>query len=207
MTLKDIIDDLAVRLQHTLTENDIVRYVNYALNDVRRIATKLDIFEFNTFDDLTLYPIPTYITGEGIKTVTVDGTEYFPKRLNEVEKDCTYHVTPDGYINLYPKPKNGVTVYIAYEGISPLLTLTEVGEIYTDLTEAEAQAYYEEQDTGIDDEYAQLIPLSVAISAADIMEDVNLTNNFRGQYNVIYQKAQQGKYLKRGKYPTTRMVQ
>jgi hypothetical protein len=207
MTLKDIIDDLSVRLQHTLSKDDIVRYVNYALYDIKRVAAKLDVFGFDAQEKVSLYPLPTYVAPEGIKTVTVDGTEHLPKRLNEVQKDCTYHITPDGYINLYPAPKVGQKVYIAYEGVSPLLTLSEVEELHTDLAEEDVQAFYENQDTGIDDEYAILIPLWVAISAAEAMEDINLANNFRVQYNNAYKKAQQGKYLKRGKYPVTRVVQ
>lgn len=206
MTLKDVINDLSVRLQHTLTEDDIIRYINYALYDIKRVAAKLDVFRFKTVDGVNLYPIPSYISPEGIKTVTVNNTEYLPRRMNELQSDCIYHITPDGYINFLSMPKGGSAVLITYEGIAPLLTLGEVRELNADMTEDEAQEYYNSQDMGIDDEYVQLVPLWVAISAAEVMEDINLANNFRAQYNQMYQKAQQGKYLKRGKYPITRVV-
>lgn len=207
MMLKDVINDLSVRLQHTLTEDDIVRYVNYAQQDIKRVAAKLDVYRFDATTGISIYPLPTYITPEGIKTVTVNNTEYLPKRMNELQKDCVYHITPDGYIHLLPMPKGGSKVLITYEGASPLLTLNEVKELHSDMSSEEAQDFYNNQDAGIDDEYAVLIPLSVAISAAEVMEDINLANNFRVQYNATYQKAQQGKYMKRGKYPTTRVVQ
>ncbi len=207
MTLKDVIDDLSVRLQHTLSEDDIVRYVNYAQQDIKRVAAKFDVFSIDTVTGINMYPLPTYVAPEGIKLVIVDKTDYQPKKLYDTQRDCIYHITPDGYIHLLPTPKGGTRVLITYEGVSPLLTLNEVKEIHGDMSNEEAQEFYNKQDTGIDDEYAVLIPLSVAISAAEVMEDVNLANNFRVQYNAAYQKAQQGKYLKRGKYPVTRVVQ
>ena len=125
MTLKDVIQDLSVRLQHTLTEDDIVMFVNYALFDIKRVAAKLDVFRFDTRDNINLYPLPTYISGEGIKTVTVDETEYFPILPNEEQKAYVYHITPDNYINLLPIPENGSKLVIIYEGVPTIYTSTE----------------------------------------------------------------------------------
>ena len=205
MTLNDIIKDLQTRLQHTLTHDDIVRYINYALYDISDVASKYDVFRFNTFDGNSLYPIPSYIVR--IKTVTVDGTEYLPKGLNESKRGNMYTITPDSYIQFIPAPNKNKEVLIAFEGVEQILTLAEVQETYPDLDDTEAKEYFDNQKLEIAEEYSQLIPLSVAISAAETMEDINLANNFRVQYNQLYKKAEQGKYIRRGKYPVTRVVQ
>jgi len=207
MTLKDIIADVERRIPHTLTEDDIVRYANYALHDIRRVAAKLEIYSFDSMSGISLYPIPTYITPEGIKTVTVDGSEYLPKRLNEREHGSLYHVTPDGFLQISPTPRAGKEILIVYEGINLFLTLDETEELNPDMTEEEQSAEYYGQDGGIDAEYAQLIPLAVSAAGAEENEDLNRANNFTARYNALYRKAEQGKYLKRGKYPITRMVQ
>lgn len=207
MTLKDIIDDVGRRIQHTLSEDDIVMYANYALSDVRRVAAKFDVYSFDTTSGVSIYPLPTYIAPEGIKTVTVGGGEYLPKRLNEASRDSYYHITPDGFLQLSPTPRGGKEVLIAYEGVELFSTLAEIEEGNPTLTEEEKSELYYGQDPNIDEEYSQLIPLSVASAVAEEMEDLSRANNLMARYNALYRKAEQGKYLKRGKYPVTRMVQ
>lgn len=207
MTLREIIDDIKLRLPNPYDEDNIVNFLNKTLRDIQRVAAKADVYEFNTAVGIEMYPLPSYVAPEGIKSVTVGGDDYsYTARIGEIRTGQFYFIEPTGYINIHPVPRKVMDVNIVHDSVTPFLKQSEVAELNPEMTEYEISSEYDGQEANIHDEYMELLPLGVFIIIANASEDINLANNYRIEYNSLKASATQGKYLKRGKYPTTRMV-
>lgn len=69
-----------------------------------------------------------------------------------------------------------------------------------------AQSYYDAQTACVRDEDADLLIYGALVQIANAREDIDLANNYKIEYNALKNQALQRKYMKRGKYPVTRMV-
>lgn len=205
MTLRKILDDIALRMPHPFSEDEVVGFLNKTLLDISRCCARLDAKDFKTVGGMELYPLPDFIRPEGIKSVTVDDVAYSPALIEEGEGDRQYYFPVTGYMALLPTPrKTGLTIRIVFEDTGTLLTKSEIAELNPTLSEDEVTAEFEGQVPAIPDYYTELLELGVFVTIANATEDIDLANNYARLYNAKKSEATYAKYMMRGKYPVTK---
>ena len=132
MILKNIISDIALRMKHPFTEDNIIAFLNSVLRDIRHCSSTMDITEFET-TDADMYKLPDYLKADGIVAVTVDSVHCEPATVEEYTRDGIYYFPVEGYIAFYPPPPVGKTVSISHEVIEEFKTFDEVDAACTDL--------------------------------------------------------------------------
>lgn len=205
MTLRKILDDIALRMPHAFSEDQVVLFLNKVLKDIGRCCARIEAEEKNTVEGREIYPLPTYIRPEGIKSVTIGDKAYEPALIEEGVRNRQYYFPISGYIAFNPTPeKAGETIRIVFEDHTEFLTLKEIGELHPLYTDEEKQEAFDTQVAGILDYYTELLELGVFIIIANATEDIDLANNYTLQYNAKKEEASYAKYMQRGKYPVTK---
>ncbi len=205
MTLRKILDDIALRMPHPFSEDEVVGFLNKVLLDISRCCARIDAREFKTVQGMELYPLPDFIRPEGIKSVTVNDVAYRPALIEEGESERQYYFPVSGYMALLPPPrKTGQIIRIVYEDTATLLTKGEVAELNPTFTEEQVVAEFEGQVPSIPDYYTELLELGVFVIIAGATEDIDLANNYTKLYNAKKSEAAYAKYMMRGKYPVTK---
>ena len=182
MLVSEILNKIDLKAASPYSQDEKIAFLNTVIEDIKRFAGVTEIFKF-TSSGLKMYPLPTFIAGECIKSVSVNGREIAPAVYGE-SGDSFFFLMPSGFIGFSSAPKKGDAIEILY---SALIQVSDADD------EAE-----------IDCEY---VPLLVAGAAADIaaaMEDISLANNLRSEYNRLYAEGLQKVYRKKGCYPRTK---
>lgn len=198
MILSDLLEDLDTLLPNPYSAEEKVVFLNKTVKEISRSAGKCDIYMFPANEYLRIYPLPYFIEGENISAVSVNGELLKPLNKNEVGDG--YYLLPKGFIGFTQKLKGKSRIMIIFEGLSPFLKLREVYAL--SLEEQDFLA----QDIRLDDEYRYLLLYGAMADIAAALEDTELSNNLRCEFNSLKSDALQGKYKKRGKYPTTRII-
>lgn len=106
MKLIDIVEEIAEKTGHNLSDNSIVRKINNLQSELfrkyKRIPTTSRMDLENGLSD---YPLPCPVTN--IIQLLVDGTEYKQKYLHEDAEQFYYYL--DGTASLFPVPDKDVT--------------------------------------------------------------------------------------------------
>jgi len=194
MTLKNIIEELDLFLPNPYKNEEKVMFLNKTIIEIRRFGGKADIFTFGG-NGGRIYPLPTGIGGENVLCVSVNGCEYFPKRIKE-EGDGFYTFMPQGFITVEPPLKTDDEISIYYCTMNPFKLRGEF----------ESEDDFLNQETDIDPEYKYLLLYGAMADISAALEDTDMSNNLRSEYNEMKTEALSGRYKRMGKYPVTKNV-
>ncbi len=199
MKLGGILEDVKCRMPNAFSDDTLATWLQSGIRELYKALALRDGFMFKALGEQMLYPLPRDIRPDLISAVVVGKKELLPRRIGETGSGRYWFCASEGFIGLCPAPRRGETVSIWYRARPCRL-----------LTEAECQQEnieFLEQEIRLDEDYEELLKLSLCSMIAEAREDVALANNYKVSYNLLLQRAQQQQYGKDGKYPVTKIVQ
>lgn len=198
MILSDILEDIDTILPNPYSEEEKVTFLNKTIKEISKCAGKCDMFLFRANEHLRLYPLPYYIKGGDIITVSRNGEVL--KALDQRDCGDGYYLVADSFIGFTERPKSNSRIMIVFQGLTPFLKLGEV--LLLGLEEED----FKKQEIRLDEEHRYLLLYGAMADMAAGMEDTGLSNNLRAEFNALKAQALQSRYKKRGRYPKTAVV-
>ncbi len=199
MRLGNILEDVKCRMPNAFPDDILVTWLQSGMRELYKALALREGYMFKAAGGQMLYPLPRDIRPDLISAVVVGKKELLPRRIGETGSGRYWFCAAEGFIGLCPSPRRGEPVSIWYRARPAHL-----------LTEAECQKeniVFSEQEIRLDEDYEELLKLSLCIMIAEAREDVALANNYKISYNLLLQRARQQQYGKDGKYPVTKIVQ
>lgn len=194
MKLKDLLYELDLFLPNPYTPAEKVIFLNKTIMEIRRFGGKRDVFTFMG-NGGRLYPMPEGVRGENVTGVSVNGEDYLPKDIQMSGKSF-YTFLPDGFISIEPAPESDDEVWLYFSTLEPLKSEAEF----------ESGDDFLLQEADIDPEYKHLLLYGAMSDIAAALEDIDMSNNLKMEFNSLKRDALQGRYKKAGRYPVTRVV-
>lgn len=200
-TVKQVLDDIQIRLPHTYTQNSLFLWINETMKKIYKDLAIQDYYSFTTSAYKELYVLPEDCSIDMINSVTIsdkarDGSNPYDwgdfKELksyvpNEKMTDPGYYDGREGLIGIYPVPKDVRKVDIFYRKKPKMITS-------------------EDDYIELDDNYIDLVKYNVMsiIAMSGHNPDVELANEYILLYNNLVQKANENKNEQQQRYPVLR---
>jgi hypothetical protein len=181
VTLQEILDAIAERYPHSLTNDNIIKKLNIAQQQLfRTIYKPITSTSYDIIADNPFYPID--YTPESLVDVVVNGEEYpFQNIEYDSNTEKFYYITDDNCMGLYPTPledaAGGLTVF-HYKEPAELSesTLTTIPDF--------------------DKAWHMLLVYRVCNDIAQIALDGEMANMFATQYNGLEEEYKRSKRAK-----------
>ena len=200
-TVKQVLDDIQIRLPHTYTQNSLFLWINETMKKIYKDLAIQDYYSFTTSAYKELYVLPEDCSIDMINSVTIsdkarDGSNPYDwgdfKELksyvpNEKMTDPGYYDGREGLIGIYPVPKDVRKVDIFYRKKPKMITS-------------------EDDYIELDDNYIDLVKYNIMsiIAMSGHNPDVELANEYILLYNNLVQKANENKNEQQQRYPVLR---
>ena len=200
-TVKQVLDDIQVRLPHTYTQSSLFLWINETMKKIYKDLAIQEYYSFNTMAGKELYVLPEDCSIDMINSVTISEKErnqdnpydwggfnelksYVP---NERMSDPGYYDGRDGLIGIYPVPKGVRKVDVFYMKKPKMITS-------------------EDNYIELDDNYIDLVKYNVMsiIAMSGHNPDIELANEYILLYNNLVQKANENKNEQQQRYPVIR---
>lgn len=203
-TVKQVLDDIQIRLPHTYTQSSLFLWINETMKKIYKDLAIQDYYSFTTASGQELYSLPDDCSVDMINSVTIsekarDGSNPYDwggfKELksylpNERMTEPGYYDGREGLLGIYPKPKDVRKVDIFYMKKPKMATSLD--------------DYIE-----IDDNYIDLVKYNVMsiIAMSGHNPDIELANEYILLYNNLVQRANENKNEQQQRYPIIRDLQ
>ena len=200
-TVKQVLDDIQIRLPHTYTQNSLFLWINETMKKIYKDLAIQDYYSFTTSAYKELYVLPEDCSIDMINSVTIsdkarDGSNPYDwgdfKELksyvpNEKMTDPGYYDGREGLIGIYPVPKDVRKVDIFYRKKPKMITS-------------------EDDYIELDDNYIDLVKYNAMsiIAMSGHNPDVELANEYILLYNNLVQRANENKNEQQQRYPVLR---
>lgn len=200
-TVRQVLDDIQVRLPHTYTQNSLFLWINETMKKIYKDLAIQDYYSFITASGQELYVLPEDCSIDMINSVTMSDKardQYNPydwgdfKELksyvpNEKMSEPGYYDGREGLIGIYPVPKDVRKVDIFYMKKPKMITSLD--------------DYIE-----LDDNYIDLVKYNVMsiIAMSGHNPDIELANEYILLYNNLVQRANENKNEQQQRYPVIR---
>ena len=200
-TVKQVLDDIQIRLPHTYTQNSLFLWINETMKKIYKDLAIQDYYSFTTSAYKELYVLPEDCSIDMINSVTIsnkarDGSNPYDwgdfKELksyvpNEKMTDPGYYDGREGLIGIYPVPKDVRKVDIFYRKKPKMITS-------------------EDDYIELDDNYIDLVKYNIMsiIAMSGHNPDVELANEYILLYNNLVQRANENKNEQQQRYPVLR---
>ena len=200
-TVKQVLDDIQIRLPHTYTQNSLFLWINETMKKIYKDLAIQDYYSFTTSAYKELYVLPEDCSIDMINSVTIsdkarDGSNPYDwgdfKELksyvpNEKMTAPGYYDGREGLIGIYPVPKDVRKVDIFYRKKPKMITS-------------------EDDYIELDDNYIDLVKYNVMsiIAMSGHNPDVELANEYILLYNNLVQRANENKNEQQQRYPVLR---
>lgn len=197
-TVRQVLDDIQVRLPHTYTEKSLFLWINETMKKIYKDLAIQDYYSFTTAAGQELYVLPEDCSIDMINSVTISDKardannpydwggfkelkSYVP---NEKMSEPGYYDGRNGLVGIYPVPQDVRKVDIFYMKKPKMITSLD--------------DYIE-----LDDNYIDLVKYNVMsiIAMSGHNPDVELANEYILLYNNLVQKANENKYEQQPGYP------
>ena len=202
-TVKQIIDDVKVRLPNEYSQENLFLWINETMKKIYKDMALEDCYSFITSNGQNIYSLPENCSVDMITSVTIsnkarDGSNPYDwggfEELRSYipdEKMTTpgYFNGTEGTIGLYPCPKDVRKVYIYYLKKPKMIT--------------DESDYIELNDNYIDLVKYNLMSI-IAMSGHN--PDVELANEYILLYNNLVQQANESKNEQQQRYPIIRRI-
>ena len=195
MKLRNLINELDLFLPSPFSAEEKAIFLNKTINELSRFGGVSDILKIYG-NGQKLYPLPFCIEGECVEGVSVNGREYFFKKLYD-EGDNFYTFQPDGFLLLEPAPKVGDEILIYHYCLLPFKMPSEF----------ESEEEFLNQEITLDTEFKYLLLYGAMADMSLSMEDSAMSNNLREEFGSLKREALSGRYRKKGGYPKTKVAE
>jgi hypothetical protein len=202
-TVKQVLDDIQVRLPHTYDENSLFLWINETMKKIYKDLAIQEYYSFTTSSGQELYTLPENCSIDMINNVTISEKarnqnnpydwgkfkelkSYLP---NEKMLELGYYDGREGLVGIYPTPKDVRKVDIYYMKKPKMVTSVD--------------DYIE-----LDDNYIDLVKYNVMsiIAMSGHNPDIELANEYILLYNNLVQKANENKNEQQQRYPVIRNI-
>ena len=200
-TVRQVLDDIQVRLPHTYTQDSLFLWINETMKKIYKDLAIQDYYSFTTAAGQELYVLPEDCSIDMINSVTISDKardQYNPYDWggfnelksyvpNEKMTDLGYYDGREGLIGIYPVPQDVRKVDIFYMKKPKMVTSLD--------------DYIE-----LDDNYIDLVKYNVMsiIAMSGHNPDIELANEYILLYNNLMQKANENKNEQQQRYPVIR---
>lgn len=202
-TVKQILDDIQVRLPHEYTQDNLFLWINETMKKIYKDLAVQEQYSFTTRKNQELYSLPNDCSIDMINNVTISSkarTQANPYDWGSFEELKSYlpeeQMTIKGYydgrsgaIGLYPVPQDVRKIYIYYLKKPKMVTKLD--------------DYIE-----LDDNYVDLVKYNVMsiIAMSGHNPDIELANEYILLYNNLVQKVNENKNEQQQRYPIIRDI-
>ncbi|KAF6578295.1 hypothetical protein G9G54_13540 [Paenibacillus sp. EKM212P] len=167
MILQEILDEIAEKYPHGLSNDSVIRKINSIQIELFRTTFKVnDRMSMDLQAGVFEYPLPT--KRSNVIDVLVNGTEIMYQDVKKEANIPFYYFTGYNLIGIYPTPdktvKNGMTIFYNHE--PKVLTVSDVG------TSPE-----------LDRDFHMLLVYGALVQIAENFNDVAMVNNYTAKYN------------------------
>lgn len=200
-TVKQVLDDIQVRIPHRYTENSLFLWINETMKKIYKDLAIQDYYSFTTSAYKELYSLPEDCSIDMINSVTIsdkardannpydwgDFKELKSYMPNERMSGPGYYDGREGLIGIYPVPKDVRKVDVFYMKKPKMITSLD--------------DYIE-----LDDNYIDLVKYNVMsiIAMSGHNPDIELANEYILLYNNLVQRANENKNELQQRYPVIR---
>ena len=199
-TVKQVLDDIQVRLPHTYDDNRLMAWINETMKKIYKDLAIQEFYSFETTKGHKLYSLPSDCSIDMIKNVVMsskakdqynsDWGTYEKLRfydLKETMSEKGYYDGTEGTMGIYPTPTDNRKIKIYYHKKPKMVTSLD-------------------DNIEIDDNYVDLVKYNVLsiIAMSGHNPDTELANEYILLYNNLVQKANESKNESQQKYTTIR---
>lgn len=200
-TVKQVLDDIQVRLPHVYTQNSLFLWVNETMKKIYKDLALQEFYSFTTAAGQELYSVPDDCSVDMINSVTMSDKarneenpydwgnfkelkSYLP---NERMTEPGYFDGREGLLGIYPTPKDVRKVDVFYMKKPKMIT-------------------NEDDCIELDDNYIDLVKYNVMsiIALSGYNPDIELANEYILLYNNLVQRANENKNEQQQRYPVIR---
>lgn len=200
-TVKQVLDDIQIRLPHTYTQNSLFLWINETMKKIYKDLAIQDYYSFTTSAYQELYTLPEDCSIDMINSMTISDKardannpydwggfkelkSYVP---NEKMSDPGYYDGRDGLVGIYPVPQDVRKVDVFYMKKPKMITS-------------------EDDYIELDDNYIDLVKYNVMsiIAMSGHNPDIELANEYILLYNNLVQRANENKNEQQQRYPVIR---
>ena len=200
-TVKQVLDDIQVRLPHVYTQNSLFLWVNETMKKIYKDLALQEFYSFTTAAGQELYSVPDDCSVDMINSVTMSDKarneenpydwgnfkelkSYLP---NERMTEPGYYDGREGLLGIYPTPKDVRKIDVFYMKKPKMIT-------------------NEDDCIELDDNYIDLVKYNVMsiIALSGYNPDIELANEYILLYNNLVQRANENKNEQQQRYPVIR---
>lgn len=202
-TVKQILEDIQVRLPHEYKKESLFLWINETMKKIYKDLALQDCYSFITSAGQNVYSLPENCSIDMITSVTISNKPRTPENqydwggFSEIrsyipdEKMTVsgYYDATEGTIGIYPVPQDARKVFVYYLKKPKMIT--------------DENDYIE-----LDDNFVDLIKYNVMsiIAMSGYNPDVELANEYILLYNNLVLKANESKNEQQQRYPIIRNV-
>ena len=200
-TVKQVLDDIQVRLPHAYTQNSLFLWINETMKKIYKDLALQEFYSFTTAAGQELYSVPDDCSVDMINSVTMSDKarneenpydwgnfkelkSYLP---NERMTEPGYFDGREGLLGIYPTPKDVRKIDVFYMKKPKMIT-------------------NEDDCIELDDNYIDLVKYNVMsiIALSGYNPDIELANEYILLYNNLVQRANENKNEQQQRYPVIR---
>lgn len=200
-TVKQVLDDIQIRLPHTYTQNSLFLWINETMKKIYKDLAIQDYYSFTTSAYQELYTLPEDCSIDMINSATISekardaNNPYDWGRFKELKSYVPnekmtvpgYYDGRDGLVGIYPVPQDVRKVDVFYMKKPKMITS-------------------EDDYIELDDNYIDLVKYNVMsiIAMSGHNPDIELANEYILLYNNLVQRANENKNEQQQRYPVIR---
>lgn len=167
MKLQEILDEIAEKYPHSLSNDSVIRKINQVQNELFRTTYRVkNMGIYNLEKDVFAYTLPFPRTS--LSDVVVEGQEYIYQDSKKESNIPFYYFIGKTGIGIYPTPNKDVP-----EGLALFYY-----EYPTQLTTSDLNAVPD-----LDHDFHLLLVYGALVQIAETFNDVAMVNNFTSKYN------------------------
>lgn len=174
MNLQEILDEIAEKYPHGLSNDSVIRKINNVQNELFRTTFRQSTMSiYNLQEGVFAYTLP--FPKSNLTDVVVNGQEYMYQDSKKSSNIPFYYFIGKTGLGIYPTPENDVT-----EGLALFYYVYPDQLVETNLTAV----------PDLDNDFHQLLVYGALVQIAENFADVAMVNNYASRYNGLIKEFQ-----------------
>lgn len=174
MNLQEILEEIAEKYPHSLSNDSVIRKINQVQNELFRTIAKIKTMSiYNLQKDVFAYSLPFPRTS--LSDVVVEGREYMYQDSKKEANVPFYYFIGNSGLGIYPTPDKDVVDGLAlfYYKYPEQLVSTNLNAI-----------------PELDHDFHSLLIYGALVQIAENYSDVSMVNNFAARYNGLIKELE-----------------
>ncbi|WP_029516290.1 hypothetical protein [Paenibacillus polymyxa] len=167
MTLQEMLDEIAEKYPHGLSNDSVIRKINVIQNELFRTTFRINtMWQMDILKDVFAYPLPCARTN--VIDVLVNDMEYMYQDVKKGANTPFYYFTDGGELGIYPTPIEDI------DGGLTIFYNREPQQLTAGNTSVEPE---------LDRDFHMLLVYGALVQIAENFNDVAMVNNYTAKYN------------------------